>query len=88
VVALFRLHNFLRDGGVGPVRLNEEAPKARKVRPVVDNDGCLPEKYVTHSAGIPRKAGETPRRETIRKAMAQLNLERPQHNVSRNSSLG
>ena len=88
IAALFRLHNFLRDEGVGPVRPNEESPKARRARPVVDNDGRLPEKYVTHSAGIPRKAGETPRREAIRKAMAQLNLERPQHNVSRNSLLG
>ena len=88
IAALFRLHNFLRDEGGGPVRLNEEAPNARRARPVVDNDGCLPERYTTHTAGVPRKSGETPRWEAIRKAMAHLNLERPQHNVSRNALLG
>lgn len=60
ISALFRLHNFLRDERVGPVRLNEEAPNTRRAQPVVDHDGCLPEKYVTHSAGVRRKAGETP----------------------------
>lgn len=80
IAALFHLHNILHDEGVGPVTLNEEPPRFRRARGVVDSDGCFLEKYATHSAGVPCKAGETPRPETIRKAIAHLNIVRPHCN--------
>lgn len=49
------------------MRLNEKATNARRAWPVVDNDGCLPERYTTYSVGVPRKAGETPRGKATRK---------------------
>lgn len=87
IAVLFALHDFLCDKGIGPVRLNEKNPNARRVRPVADHNRCRPEKYAIHSAGVPRKAAKIRRKDAIRKAMVHLNLERPQHNVSRNSLL-
>ena len=88
ITSLFRLHNFLRDEMMELVRLDEEDTRSQALRPSLGNDSRLPPgfKALTSSTGNTR-GGETPTREALRKSMATLGLERPPHNIARNSMI-
>lgn len=91
IIALFHLHNFLRDEGVEPVRMAEETIPDQGVRPVLAENGSLPAAdYETEQEPnpedmpLPSRSGETPTRLALTLLLDNRRQYRPEYNLARN----
>lgn len=82
ITTLFRLHNFLRDERVEPLRPSEEDESSGRHRPVLTASNTLPPDWRT--APSPSRSGETSPRCAIRWQLEQDKQWRPEYNLVRN----
>eukprot|EP00903_Cladosiphon_okamuranus_P019433 g17868.t1 len=83
IIALFHLHNFLRDERDEPLEMSEEDENSGRHRPHLTANGTLPPDWQT--APSPSRSGETRARAEIRFQLEQDKQWRPVYNTIRNS---
>lgn len=83
IIALFHLHNFLRDERDEPLEFSEEDESSGRHRPRLAANGTLPPEWQT--APSPSRSGETGARAEIRFQLEQDKQWRPVYNTIRNS---